>query len=534
MKKLKTVFIIAIYFIVIDFAFSQPQTEWVQRYNSPGNYNDYVTDMKTDGFGNIYLCGYVEYSTSNSDVLLLKYNSTGNLIWSRTWRGINSNSNKSSKILFDYEGFIYILGRASLNYGDFLLIKYNSNGDTLWSRTFDGMNDNSDDAKDMVIDRNNNIYVTGLLYRFGNIDNGTIKFDRNGNLKWSKKFNGFTVGNILIDTNYIYIAGYSNSNIAILKYDTLGNSIDTFYCETLNSDGAQLMVFDAQKNLVVSGLEDAGLPTQYNIVTSKISEYGVKNWINIFNNNSDNFTEYLYDLKTDTTGNNLILVRSRNQIYQRAEISLIKYDNTTGDSLWIRKFNLVPYSNDEPAKMSIDKNNNIYIVGKGDSNFVFDRILIIKYNTLGQLQWHKVYYPTLFSNSTGICIITDSLGNIYTSGITNSAMTGGDDIVLVKYSQLTHTVENVEGIPEKYQLFQNYPNPFNSTTQIGFDLIKNGKYKIEIFDILGRSVDIILNEFKNAGSYKINYNASNLSSGIYLYSLSSSDVQIIRKFILIK
>ncbi|MCY7363567.1 MAG: SBBP repeat-containing protein [Ignavibacteria bacterium] len=74
MKKLKTVFIIAIYFIVIDFAFSQPQTEWVQRYNSPGNFNDYVTDMAIDKSGNVYLTGYVNINDTNQNFVTIKYN----------------------------------------------------------------------------------------------------------------------------------------------------------------------------------------------------------------------------------------------------------------------------------------------------------------------------------------------------------------------------------------------------------------------------------------------------------------------------
>ncbi|MBP9096609.1 MAG: T9SS type A sorting domain-containing protein, partial [Ignavibacteria bacterium] len=64
--------------------------------------------------------------------------------------------------------------------------------------------------------------------------------------------------------------------------------------------------------------------------------------------------------------------------------------------------------------------------------------------------------------------------------------------------------------------------------------IKSGHYKIEVFDMLGRSVAILFNEFKNAGSYNLNYDASNLSSGIYFYKLNSPELNIIKKFILVK
>ena len=67
---------------------------------------------------------------------------------------------------------------------DFLTMKYTPNGDTVWVRSFDGGNDEVDDPTDFALDNNYNIYVTGLIYRKGNNDIGTIKYDRNGNLKW--------------------------------------------------------------------------------------------------------------------------------------------------------------------------------------------------------------------------------------------------------------------------------------------------------------------------------------------------------------
>jgi len=156
--------------------------------------------MILDSSGNIYMCGYVEYNTNLKDVLLLKYNSSGNLLWSRTWRGTGGSLNTSgaSKILIDNEGFICLLGTASIenNMLDFLVMKYTAEGDSVWVRTFDGMNENVDDARDMVIDKNNNIYITGILARYGNVDNGTIKYDKNGKLKWWRKFPEYTAGSI--------------------------------------------------------------------------------------------------------------------------------------------------------------------------------------------------------------------------------------------------------------------------------------------------------------------------------------------------
>ena len=91
---------------------------------------------------------------------------------------------------------------------------------------------------------------------------------------------------------------------------------------------------------------------------------------------------------------------------------------------------------------------------------------------------------------------------------------------------------------ENFILNQNFPNPFNNSTTIEFVLKKDGHYKIEIYNVLGKKVDVILDENKAIGSYKINYNAKNLSSGVYLYVLSDSEnfsnFSLRKKLILIK
>ncbi|MEO8664204.1 MAG: T9SS type A sorting domain-containing protein [Ignavibacteria bacterium] len=89
-------------------------------------------------------------------------------------------------------------------------------------------------------------------------------------------------------------------------------------------------------------------------------------------------------------------------------------------------------------------------------------------------------------------------------------------------------------VPDNYSLNQNYPNPFNSSTVIEFRIKENGNYKFEIFDMLGKKIDEVLNEYKTAGSYKVYYNPQNISSGVYLYKLSSDKINLTKKFILVK
>jgi hypothetical protein len=89
-------------------------------------------------------------------------------------------------------------------------------------------------------------------------------------------------------------------------------------------------------------------------------------------------------------------------------------------------------------------------------------------------------------------------------------------------------------VPAKYSLYQNYPNPFNPVTNISFSLPKNGFINLIIYDALGREVETLVNEFKQAGSYIVDFNASNLSSGIYFYKIQAGDFNDIKKMILTK
>ncbi|MBL8008393.1 MAG: T9SS type A sorting domain-containing protein [Ignavibacteria bacterium] len=79
--------------------------------------------------------------------------------------------------------------------------------------------------------------------------------------------------------------------------------------------------------------------------------------------------------------------------------------------------------------------------------------------------------------------------------------------------------EVVIGVPESFSLKQNYPNPFNPSTKIDFALPKDGNVTLDIYDNSGKLVSSLVNEFKSAGYYSINFNAAGLSSGVYFYKL---------------
>ena len=92
----------------------------------------------------------------------------------------------------------------------------------------------------------------------------------------------------------------------------------------------------------------------------------------------------------------------------------------------------------------------------------------------------------------------------------------------------------VSDLPTEYNLSQNYPNPFNPSTVISYSIPADGFVSLKIYDILGREVGNLVNEEKLAGTYAVNFDASKLPSGVYIYSLKANDYIKIRKMTLVK
>jgi len=89
-------------------------------------------------------------------------------------------------------------------------------------------------------------------------------------------------------------------------------------------------------------------------------------------------------------------------------------------------------------------------------------------------------------------------------------------------------------IPKEFKLFTNYPNPFNPETKIRYDLPKNTKVKITVYDVMGREVKTLVDCYENAGSYEAVFDGTQLASGVYLYRLAAGDYREVKKMILIR
>jgi len=115
----------------------------------------------------------------------------------------------------------------------------------------------------------------------------------------------------------------------------------------------------------------------------------------------------------------------------------------------------------------------------------------------------------------------DGNGTIYVDNIYFSTM-------------LSDVRELQNSLPSDYNLEQNYPNPFNPTTNIRFSLLEANRVTLKVYDMIGQEVATLVNGFINAGSYEVTFDAQNLPTGTYFYSITAGDFSSVKKMILIK
>jgi len=94
--------------------------------------------------------------------------------------------------------------------------------------------------------------------------------------------------------------------------------------------------------------------------------------------------------------------------------------------------------------------------------------------------------------------------------------------------------QNEETISNEYTLSQNYPNPFNPQTKIKYSIPQSGNVLIKVFDVVGKEIKILVDEYKNAGIYELYFNANNLSTGVYFYRMVSGSYSKTNKMILLR
>jgi hypothetical protein len=87
---------------------------------------------------------------------------------------------------------------------------------------------------------------------------------------------------------------------------------------------------------------------------------------------------------------------------------------------------------------------------------------------------------------------------------------------------------------EDYKLFQNFPNPFNPSTKISYKIKKDGNVSLTVFNLVGQEVSVLVNEKQSAGNYEVEFDASELTTGVYLYKLQINGFTSVKRMTVLK
>jgi hypothetical protein len=247
---------------------------WSANYNSAA-LHEYGVDCVLDSYGNLYVVGNVG-SNFTHDALVLKYDAqTGEQLWVRTFSGNAGGSDRFYSATVDQDGNVYTLGRTDVDHGtninsDLLVIKWSSNGDSLWSFTYNGTANDDDEGIKMEVNADGDLVVIGNIHSSTSLSDILIlKLDFDGYLIWASVYDGRIHLNdeassltINHQDNSISISGRSQphsftKDATVLKYSSEGELI---WAQKLGNpvgvNSFNNITSDSEGNLYLTGVWD--------------------------------------------------------------------------------------------------------------------------------------------------------------------------------------------------------------------------------------------------------------------------------------
>ncbi|MCD4847001.1 MAG: hypothetical protein K8R76_02285 [Candidatus Aegiribacteria sp.] len=462
----------AILFCTQSLYAQAPDISWTNTFGGAEYELAYSVQQTSDG--GYILAGYTNsYGSGNYDVYLVKTDSSGDTLWTRTFGGNAYDPGFSVQQTTDGG---YIIGGSTSSFGagssDVYLIKTDSCGDTLWTRTFGGSGYDRGYSVQQTSD--GGYIVTGSTNSFGagGDDVYLIKTDSSGDTLWTKAIGGyeweygFSVRQT-IDEGYI-ITGFTDSygaggdDVYLIKTDSSG---DTLWTKTFGGNNHDVG-YDVQQTT------DAGY-----IVSGSTESYGAGG-------------EDVYLIKTDAIGN----------------------------TLWTKIFGGYAYDCGCSVQQTIGGG---YIIcgytlsfGAGGSD-----VYLIKTDSSGDTLWTKTVGGS--NNDPGESIQQTTDGGYIVGGCTVSYGAGYSDFYLIKLDPETGIEEETEGSPLP-ALGSIGPNPFSSDLYISYSTPEQTNVQLTIFDLSGRVIEIIVSDQLPAGSHTAMWNPSqDTPDGCYLVVLDA-------------
>jgi uncharacterized delta-60 repeat protein len=310
-------------------------------------------------------------------------------------------NNKAYAVAVDKDGFIYVTGFAqdTETGNDFCTIKYDPNGDTVWVRKYDGPGHGDDKAYAITVDQLDNIIVVGYVTNTsdyltnGEIDIATIKYDKNGVLKWERFFNGQADG----------------------------------------EDKAYAITVDPLCNIFVGG-SSAGANSGLDFVTLMYTFNGRLWWSRTFDGpgHSD---DVITSITNDGIFSVIVTGFSRNgQSEGTEDITTIKYNTLLGIRLWTNRYDGSANGEDKAFAITVDKSHNVYVAGFSNRTGNFKDIITIRYDSDGDQRWAVPYNGSGDNDDIAYSIVATHNERILVSGSTRTGNNeDSENFITIRY-----------------------------------------------------------------------------------------------------
>jgi hypothetical protein len=457
MKRLAIPAVLSLCFCNLVFGNS-----WVARLSGGGEEELYA--MTVDGSGNVYVTGSRNVDVNGSDYLTVKYDPNGDEVWESGYNGPSNGYDIARAIAVDNVGNIYVTGNSpnNVNGDDYLTIKYDPNGDPLWTARYDGTAHQGDYAFAIAVSTAGNVYVTGSSQGTdanNSSDYATVKYSSIGVQQWVSRYNYVSDWDsacaIAVDSSgNAYVTGTITSSatgtdfLTIKHSNSTGSQTSARWPTTGTTwDYAYALVIDASANVYVTGISDS------NYATIKYNSSLAAQWsgtVRRFNGDA-NGNDEPSAIAVDGSGNVYVTGRSDvgNYIYDYATV---KY-NSGGTQQWVTFYNGPAGFDDSANAIAVDASGNVYVTGQSWNTSSWSPnphsdYATVKYDSSGVEQWAARYNGPGkdFSDiDNAKKVVVDTSGNVYVAGISNGFGTGADYATIKNPNEVPYCAGPITG-----------------------------------------------------------------------------------------